>query len=214
MKKDMRSICACYFLEKFTLDDSVPVVYNESDGYAYVISRDKGQIRIQYCFVCGGNPSGIFSDSLNKCSCNFVSDIHRENILPILYDDRFHEYRIVDLSGTRETLIHFCFVCGGRMPESTRDENFYEQSQDEVRELTGRLAGVQSIDGIITELGKPDIEYPVEICNGLTNRINGLGNITRAVEYRTVARTFILQVMEDESGKVSYFFAGKMKGHA
>lgn len=208
-KKLRKSICACGFLERYERDPLVPIEHNGRDGYTYLTSKTSQGLKINYCFVCGGKKFGFFSDSSDKCACNYVCRLLEQDAYPIAFNEEFREYCIIDAQGRGESLLHFCFACSGRMPESVRDQSFYPQSEAEKNQLSAKLKSLKSIDEVIAVLGKPDYEHGGRKEDLLRNGIYELVGIKRTLEYRCVAKTFVLQVLENQDEKVTFFFAGK-----
>src|SRR5258708_928247 len=88
------------------------------------------------------------------CQCQGAEHLAAEPDSPIAFDARLNEYHLV--RGRWYSIMFYCFRCGGRLPESTRDELFFKPDAAEQAEATSLLATAKSRADIFRLLGPAD----------------------------------------------------------
>jgi hypothetical protein len=73
----------------------------------------------------------------------------------ITYDPIYNEFHL-DIGGRRHQLI-YCFNCGGKLPDSTRDKRFAAPSLKECEQVAVIMNRCRSAGDIVHELGPSDV---------------------------------------------------------
>ena len=148
-----------------------------------------------------------------KCECGRLERYAADPMYPIEFDERTNEYQIV--YGGAQIPLQYCFRCGGRLPESTRDSLFTSPDENEMAEIADLFREAQTIDDVVRILGPPD-----EICEGnfddaddvAADEMPANGGVIpwrQQFLYREKWESLDLFVHEHPDGRVSYFIAGK-----
>src|SRR5215469_14456923 len=98
-----------------------------------------------------------------ECDCQVLERLSKEPDVPIVYDPVLDEYHIESRSGFGKTAIHHCFFCGGRVPQSRRNELFMHVTQAESLRIKGITEKLRTLPEILAALGPPDLDQPAGI---------------------------------------------------
>ena len=134
---------------------------------------------------------------------------------PVTFDAKFNEYTVVCGADQRgKAMMHYCFSCGGLLPESKRGTFFTEPSAVEMGEVKRIMEQVRDSKTMRAILGEPDYESPRSNDEASLEhaRIYNVRQYTTQYTYNSRWQTLSLFVQEQEDGSVRYFLAGKYKG--
>jgi hypothetical protein len=208
MKKSLISkICKCGVIIEQSENEFVPIV-EKSNGFFLVFSDGREQ-NIRFCFFCGGNELGPATEQIDKCNCYIVEKWLKSMVSPIKFDVQFHEYYL-EGKDTSSSIFYFCPICGGRLPESKRDDFFHTPSEAEIDKIRKKVKNATTINELIKILGVPNEKV---ITNSEAEKQNSLGkkSVKQTLVYNSIADSFSLIVVEDEDEKIHFLFAGKPK---
>ena len=91
------------------------------------------------------------------CNCGFPEKWAQAPSFPVRFNAELNEYHLVYGESQRWChTMHYCFWCGGRLPESKRGELFTDPDKREMDEVRSLLAGAKSSADVFRILGKPD----------------------------------------------------------
>jgi len=141
--------------------------------------------------------------NIRHCKCKAVSNWASEHNTPIVFDERMNEYHFVFGGNQSDFLvIYYCFFCGGKLPESKRDEFVVETDQQEVEDITRRMLQVTSVLSMQEALGKADRVYQAE----------GGSDYVADHMYDVAYKTIDLGIREFSDGHIEYYIRPKYKG--
>jgi hypothetical protein len=106
--------------------------------------------------------------------------------------------------------MYYCFSCGGRLPESSRAENFLTPDEGERAQATRLLAEAATIEDVCRILGRPDNIYEWEAWQRTTTRDVLVWK--RTLRYSTRWKTLVLDVQELPDGSIHYLVFGQYVG--
>ncbi len=145
------------------------------------------------------------------CECGhpdrWVVDPH----FPVEFDEKMNEYQLVH-EGAR-AVMHYCFWCGGRLPESKRGSFFTTPDAAEVAEVESLLRGAKSHEDVLHILGPPD---EIRDMAGGESDMKGriLARWEQHYRYSTRWKTLVLQVPVILEGRFRYSIHGHYLGGA
>jgi hypothetical protein len=201
-----RKTCECGILLEYAQKPDFPLV-KSSDGYFFTFDDKK---EVKFCFFCGGYDLGPGNKEAYVCNCNIIEEWAKDSKTPVKYDKKYYEYFLEEKDGGT-TIFYFCSLCGGKLPESTRDNFFSTPSTEEIEELELKIKNLNKIQQFIERLGKPDIDSNIEKANKKYEQFNKNEVTNRTLIFSSSFKTLNLIVQEDENGEIIYFFAGKPK---
>lgn len=95
----------------------------------------------------------------DDCTCDRLQWAVHEPRVPIAFDAKLGEYHLERREEDGYEIVFFCPFCGGRTPESKRDELFQFVSQAEKDRLRETYFDVlHTVDDVRRVLGEPDLE--------------------------------------------------------
>lgn len=155
-------------------------------------------------------------DKVRRCACNTLDRHAREPVIPIIFDERMNEYRIVYKThdGEGQIALFYCFSCGGLLPDSRRDSFFAHVTSTETRRLQDLFQNLTTIGEVISRLGPPDADFPA----GTTTHAPATDTQPERIEmyrtliYSSLSETAEVHVRERLSGRFSLTFIGKSIG--
>ena len=99
------------------------------------------------------------SPDAKPCECGHPERWVNDPMVPVGFDEEMNEY-YVQLKPGGEAVMHYCFWCGGKLPESRRGSFFTEPSEEEVEEVRLLLREAKSHEDVLRILGPAD-----ELCD-------------------------------------------------
>jgi hypothetical protein len=75
-------------------------------------------------------------------------------LIPVEFDEKMNEYHLV--RDGAETIMRYCYWCGGRLPKSKRELYFTKPSASEIAEVEELLKDAHSVDDVLRILGTAD----------------------------------------------------------
>lgn len=139
-----------------------------------------------------------------ECTCGGLRYLASLASSPVVFDKIANEWLLESKDGSGNYHMHFCFCCGGRLPESNHAKDFGEPESQEMLALTARLKPAQSLQEVLEILGPPDRELDVT-----EDPVKPKRKQIRATTYCSVAKSFDLSVIVFDNGEWEYAFAGK-----
>jgi hypothetical protein len=129
-----------------------------------------------------------------KCDCRALEQFSREPSVPIEFDAKLNEYHIRGAVGDL-VMIYYCPFCGGRTPDSRRDELFMHVTRAETERLKGLTRGLKTLDDVLDAFGPPDFDHPTGL-EVTSNDSTGRPKTTwyRQLTFRGLSDTANLQV--------------------
>lgn len=94
-----------------------------------------------------------------ECDCRYLDRLSKEPSAPIEFDAKLNEYHIAGANGGYFMIYH-CPFCGGRMPQSRRDELFMHISDAEKQRLNDLTRTLTTVADVINAFGTPDLDNP------------------------------------------------------
>jgi hypothetical protein len=140
------------------------------------------------------------------CSCGYLQRMSKKPDLPIKFNSALSEYQIdypTSRGGIGHLIIYHCPFCGGAAPESIRANLFTNIPGSEVVRLKKLVAECQTIEDVLTKLGKPDTDMNVPD--------DGIGH--RQLIYKKLSKLAEVQIT-DNNGSIQISFLGKYLGPA
>lgn len=145
------------------------------------------------------------------CSCKFLGDSAADPNTPIRYDPELNEYSIIyswGAEGYGSMCIYHCPFCGGRTPESRREDLFTAVPESEYERLRALTTGIKSVDDAIRILGNPTRDEPSTLPPGYTAPTDRDGKSTwpvRALTWSDLSDVAEIQVcvLADNSTQVT-----------
>jgi len=148
------------------------------------------------------------SEDIRECQCGEPQRWAAKSNSPIEFDARLNEFHLVYQGAYG--LLRYCFVCGGRLPESRRGELFSQPSETEVEEVRRLIGAAKNLQDVLAALGKPDDTF-----DGETIRKNPVANELqwqRLLRYSSRWKTLVLDVLELPEGGITYSVSGQYLG--
>jgi hypothetical protein len=152
------------------------------------------------------------------CTCKYLEDSAADPNTPIRYDPELNEYSIIYACGPDgygSMCIYHCPFCGGRTPESRREELFAAVPDSEYERLRALTAGIKSIDDAVRILGNPSRDEPMTLPPGYTPPTDRNGNSTwpvRALTFSALSDAADIQVLVNADNSTQVTFGPKYTG--
>ena len=146
-----------------------------------------------------------------ECGCRALERLSKEPTSSIEFDARLNEYHIVGTDGS-QTMIYHCPFCGGRTPESRRDDLFMHITNAEMRRLTVLIGHLKTLDEVLAAFGPPDYDFPTG--HGVTKDDETGRPVTtlyRSLTYENLSPTAIVRVTVHVNDRVQFSFMAKHK---
>src|SRR5687768_12376910 len=116
---------------------------------------------------------------MTGCNCQLPSQWAKDRNVPIQFDPELNEYNL--LCDDFTITLYYCPFCGGRLPESKRDELFVVASPMEQAALQNSLSGMKTIGEVIAILGEPDIDFGSTLFQPEDKAIYGYKDVIRSI---------------------------------
>ncbi len=141
----------------------------------------------------------------NHCICGVFTKLVSDPNSSVVFDEDLSEFRIQSKDGTVEQIMHFCFWCGGTLPQSRRPELFVDLDESDQRDVVGLLQHLEFVTEVQSVLGQPDgeLQYPVD--SAVSDQF------VRQLWYSRRWERMILYINVYSSGKFSYAVSPKHK---
>jgi hypothetical protein len=94
-----------------------------------------------------------------ECDCRTLERLSKEPTAPIEFDATMNEYHIVGTNGF-QSMIYHCPFCGGRTPESRRDDFFMHITHAEMKRLNMLTGHLKTLEEVLAAFGPPDYDNP------------------------------------------------------
>jgi hypothetical protein len=107
-------------------------------------------------------------------------------------------------------LLRYCFICGGRLPESRRGDSFSVPSEAEAEEVRRLIGTVKTLQDVLATLGNPDETFDGESFHGCAAASEIRWK--RLLRYSSRWKTLVLDVLELPDGGVTYAVSGQYIG--
>lgn len=140
------------------------------------------------------------------CDCGTPQRSSADPGCPVEFDSEMNEFHLIHKR--MRAVMRYCFWCGGRLPESKRDQFFSEPSESEKREVSRLLKGVKTIGDARTVLGEPDETFD----GNETEQGESSLRWKQMLRYSRRWKTLVLSVMEMADGTISYITCGQFTG--
>lgn len=145
-----------------------------------------------------------------NCKCRVIQDLIARKMGPFQYNEEMNEYHIFD--GKSSTKLYHCFVCGGVLSESKRDEKFYAVDNEEMNRIKNLCSEIKTIQEAISKLGNPDFDYPH---GTVVSEVGDSGRIKssafRSIIYTQLSKTAEISFTETKTGTAFLSIRGKPK---
>jgi hypothetical protein len=145
----------------------------------------------------------VARDVERTCDCGMVircADVRG----PVSFDPIYNEFHLT-VDGRRHQIL-YCFNCGGKLPESTRDKRFNTPSPAECQEVAALMSRCRLAGDIVHELGPSDA---TSRWDALTDWPPGNRPWRRQFVYTRRWITLVLVVVEYADGSLSYGINGQ-----
>ena|ERR1017187_3343332 len=199
-----RSICSCGNMARFIADSAVPIQLAKNVLLMQV--SPLLQVQIYSCPTCGGVREG----QARKCKCHALDEWTALSGSCLGYNSQYDEYYLLTTDGSR-IILHFCPLCGGRLPDSKRGNFFSTPNESELRNVKQILKSVDCIDDVIKAVGLPDQRSGKVHRNDTEKNIYGQKDILETLRYTRLSDTFDLVVQQREGNDLLILFFGKPK---
>jgi len=142
-----------------------------------------------------------------ECDCGILERLSKEPGVPIVYDPELNEYHIQVPDGGGNMMMYHCFLCGGRLPKSRRDELFMHVTSAEAIRLKTVLKDIKTLPDLLAAFGSPDRDEPMGIGEGKWVVDGGLRmTYHRTLTYCSLSPTADVLAALDLDGRVQYSF--------
>jgi hypothetical protein len=154
------------------------------------------------------------NNQLAPCQCGFLEGEANHPDSPIRFDAKLNEYHFIHHMSTGEEakmMIYHCPFCGGRAPESRRDELFHRLTEAERHRLFKLTERLRTLDQVIAAFGQPDLDQPVGLVK-VTPERDGKPETTescRVVIYTKLSDTADVHVKVHPTNRVAFSFSAK-----
>jgi hypothetical protein len=146
-----------------------------------------------------------------QCECRALERWSKEPTVPIEFDTVMNEYHIVGTNGSRSMIYH-CPFCGGRTPESRRDDFFMHITEAEMQRLTMMTGHLKTLDEVLAAFGPPDCDFPTG--HGVTKDDEAGRPVTtyyRSLTYENLSPAAKVVVTVHVDDRVQFSFRPKNK---
>jgi hypothetical protein len=133
---------------------------------------------------------------------------------PIRFDPKLNEYHFIYRTSTSEEtmmMIYHCPFCGGRMPNSRRDDLFHRLTRAEQHSLSELTKAMRTVQDVTAAFGEPEIRQPIGMVI-TTPEKDGKPETTQSYPmmiYTTLSETANIHVTVYPTDKVAISFQGK-----
>jgi hypothetical protein len=149
---------------------------------------------------------------MNYCECDMPQRWAKDPEFRIEFDQTMNEYYIVfGKNSGGKYFISFCPDCGGKMPQSKRDEYFMEPLETELHEMRELLKKVKDAVSMRQILGEPDDVWNPSTKDEDEIHFYDVEKFKTQYTYSCKWQTLDLCINEKEDGSVSFFWSGKAK---
>jgi hypothetical protein len=125
-------------------------------------------------------------------------------LFPVKFDAQLNEYSIV--YGERHShRMRYCFWCGGKLPESKRNDHFAVPEQDEMAHAVAVLKQAKSMEDVLDVLGEPQMT----MSNELSAKTSEGFPFRRQWKYTRRWKTIEVVVIEMDDGSLQLAFMPK-----
>src|SRR5262245_42398099 len=100
--------------------------------------------------------------SAPNCECRMLERFSKEPSVPIEFDAELNEYHILGALGER-LMVYHCPFCGGRAPDSRRNELFMHITLAEKLRLMELTRDLKTLDDVLGAFGSPDMDNPAGV---------------------------------------------------
>jgi hypothetical protein len=145
------------------------------------------------------------------CDCGFPERWARDPSVPIEFNPKVNEYYLVaGTKGGMHHVMHYCFWCGGRLPESKRGELFTEPAESEMAQVRAVSAEAKSAADVLRVLGEPDATF--DWVDTDDPELNGAKKWDKCYRYSSRWKTLVVNVMEFSDGSIEWAVHGHFLG--
>lgn len=140
------------------------------------------------------------------CGCGALERLAADPENPLRFDPKLNEYQITYGPEAQAYLVvHFCFVCGGAAPPTSRGALFAPVAIAEVERLTALTQGITSLEAALSKLGTPDVDLPAgEVHRGPVVSEGGEElRPVRILEYTKLSATAVVRLTVSHTGVVT-----------
>jgi hypothetical protein len=99
-----------------------------------------------------------------------------------VFDEQLREYRLRNADGT-ESIVRYCFACGGMLPESRRRSLFEDISAEDEQAVNTVLSRARTASELLMRLGTPDVDEQT------VQQVIGDNPVSRVVEYHNLCKS-------------------------
>lgn len=147
--------------------------------------------------------------SAPKCDCRTLERLSREPSVPIEFDAKLNEYNIRGAAGEL-IMIYHCPFCGGRTPDSRRDELFVHVTHAEMERLKILTRGLKTLADVLDVFGSPDRDDPAG-CGITRDDGTGLPRTTyyRQLTFNALSDTARVHAVVDLNNQIQFSFTPK-----
>ncbi len=146
-----------------------------------------------------------------ECDCRALERWSKEPSIPIEFDAKLNEYHIRGTDGG-QIMIYHCPFCGGRTPESRRDDFFMHITHAEMRRLNMLTGHLKTLEEVLAAFGPPDYDNPTG--TGVTKDDEAGRPVTkfyRQLTYTGLSPTANVDVVVHVDDRVQFSFMPKEK---
>jgi hypothetical protein len=144
------------------------------------------------------------------CDCRTIEQAVEDPKCPVEFDEQTGEY-FIRCGENGKLLLYHCFFCGGRLPESKRQQLFAHVDTKELRRLVKLTKDIKTFGQVVSEFGEADEDMDV----GSMTTYPGIESkppVTvyyRTIVYYGLSKTCDVSVHVHEGERVSYSFSPK-----
>ena len=145
-------------------------------------------------------------ENTQPCVCGVVDRCAADARYPVEYNVQTGSYQLQSWDRQAVHIMRYCFFCGGILTDRS-EELFTVPEEDEKEQVLAVLRGKNSVDDVLSALGKPDKTFALE----LSTTIQGAAprRQVRQLYYGSKWKTLDLHVAEFEDGSVQFAVSGK-----
>ena len=108
--------------------------------------------------------------------------------------------------------MYYCPFCGGKLPDSLREQYFTEFIESEVSEVRELIKKIDSLDKMRNLLGEPDEIYYWDPVDEHTFKLANVNKWVCTFEYNKRWKSLILSFQELENGTLGISYHGRYIG--
>jgi len=149
------------------------------------------------------------------CGCKWFERSAKDPNIPVVFDEIKNEYHLVHQNDSGISLFYHCPFCGGKAPESLRDNFFADVSVEETTRLHLLTENILTEEDMRAIHGEPDSVFPT------SGSMTTPGSDTEAPEttiggrwliYTNLSETAEVRIRISRYGKLRFSFSGKYLG--